>query len=90
LIIFNVNKEGEFVDLQNLGDTAIDLSNWKLVSELGNQECMLAGIIHPYEIVRIFSGIQQPGLSCGYEKPVWNDTEPDPAVLYDPDGYEVA
>jgi hypothetical protein len=70
--------------------TGIDLSGWKLVSEQGNEECKLAGIIHPYEIVRVFSGIKQPGFSCGYEKPIWNDTEPDPAVLYDPDKNEVA
>jgi endonuclease YncB( thermonuclease family) len=90
VIIFDVNKEGEFVDIQNVGDTAIDLSGWKLVSEQGNEECKLAGIIHAYEIVRVFSGVKQPGFSCGYEKPIWNDTEPDPAVLYDPDKNEVA
>jgi endonuclease YncB( thermonuclease family) len=81
---------GEFVDLQNAGDTAIDLKDWKLVSELGKEECKLSGVIHPYEIVRIFSGKDQPGFSCGYDKPIWNDKEPDPAVLYDPDGNEVA
>jgi micrococcal nuclease len=90
VIIFSVNKEGEFVDLQNVGDTAIALSGWKLVSEQGEQECKLVGTIHSYEIVRIFSGIKQPGFSCGFDKPIWNDSEPDPAVLYDPDGNEVA
>ncbi len=90
LIIFSVNKKEEFVDLQNTGDLPIDLKGWKLVSELGKEECKLNGIIHPYEIVRIFSGKDQPGFSCGFDKPIWNDKEPDPAVLYDPDGNEVA
>jgi endonuclease YncB( thermonuclease family) len=90
VIIFSVNKTEEFVDIQNVGDTAIDLGGWKLVSEQGKEECKLSGVIHPYEIVRIFSGIDQPGFSCGFEKPIWNDKEPDPAVLYDPDGNEVA
>lgn len=90
VIIFSVNRMDEFVDLQNVGDLAIDFSGWKLVSEQGKEECKLSGIIHPYEIVRIFSGIDQPGFSCGFEKPIWDDKEPDPAVLYDPDGNEVA
>ena len=90
LIIFSVNKGEEFVDIQNVSDGAIDLSGWKLVSELGKEECMLSGVIHPYEIVRLFSGIDQPGFSCGFAKPIWDDKEPDPAVLYDPEGNEVA
>jgi micrococcal nuclease len=90
IIIFSVNKQGEFVDLQNASDTAIDLKGWKLVSELGKEECKLNGIIHPSEIVRIFAGKNQPGFSCGFDKPIWNDKEPDPAILYDPDGNEVA
>ena len=90
MVIFSVNKREEFVDIQNAGDTAIDLKDWKLVSELGKEECKLNGIIHPSEIVRIFSGKDQPGFSCGFDKPVWNDKEPDPAVLYDPDGNEVS
>lgn len=89
VIIYTVNKEGEFVDIQNVGDIALDLKGWKLVSEQGNQDCELEGVIHPSEIVRIFSGSNQPGFSCGYEGPIWNDREPDPAVLYDPDGNEV-
>lgn len=89
LTIYSVNKEGEFVDLQNVGEMPVDLSGWKLVSEQGRQECKLEGIIHPYEILRVFSGIKQPGFSCGFEKPIWLDHEPDPAVLYDPEGLEV-
>jgi endonuclease YncB( thermonuclease family) len=90
VIIFSVNKPGEFVDIQNIGDSPIDLYGWKLISEEGKEECKLSGIIHPYEIVRLFSGIDQPGFSCGFDKPIWLDKEPDPAVLLDPDGNEVA
>jgi micrococcal nuclease len=90
IVIFSVNKKEEFVDLQNDGDIAVDLKGWKLVSELGKEECKLNGIIHPSEIVRIFSGKDQPGFSCGFDKPIWNDKEPDPAVLYDSDGNEVS
>ena len=89
LVIFGVNKDAEFVDLQNAGETVIDLSGWKLVSEKGSQECKLAGMLQPYEVFRIFSGAEQPGFSCGFEKPIWEDSEPDPAILYDPDGVEV-
>ena len=65
-------------------------SGWKLVSEQDKEECKLSGIIHPYEIVRIFSGQDQPGFSCGFDLPIWNDRDPDPAILFDPDGNEVA
>ena len=88
LIIYGANKEAEFVDLQNVGETAIDLTGWRLVSEQGNQECKLAGTIQPYEILRVFSASEQPGFSCGFDQPIWNDSELDPAILYDPDGYE--
>jgi endonuclease YncB( thermonuclease family) len=90
IIIFTMNKEEEFVDIQNAGDTVLNLEGWKLVSELGKEECKLNGIIHPSEIVRIFSGKDQPGFSCGFNKPIWDDKDPDPAVLYDPDGTEMA
>ena len=90
VIIFGVDKVSEFVDIQNVGDSAVDLSGWKLVSEQGDQECKLSGVIHPYEIVRIFSGKDQPGFSCGFDKPIWDDSRPDTALLYDPDGNVVA
>jgi micrococcal nuclease len=89
LIIFSVNKEAEFVDIQNVTETPIDLSGWKLVSEQGKQECKLGGTIQPSEIFRIFSGSKQPGYSCGFDKPIWDDTQPDPAILYNKDGNEV-
>lgn len=89
LVIFSVNEEAEFVDIQNVGETEIDLNGWKLVSELGKEDCRLEGTIQPSEILRVFSGPNQPGFSCGFEKPIWDDKEPDPAVLYDPDGNEV-
>ena len=88
LLIYGVNKEAEFIDLQNVGELPVDLSGWRLVSELGNQECELGGTIQASEILRIFSGIDQPGYSCGFIRPIWSDSEPDPAVLYDPDGNE--
>lgn len=89
LLIYSVNKEAEFIDLQNISEMPIDLNGWRLVSEQGNQECKLEGTIQAYEIMRIFSGIKQPGFSCGFDKAIWNDNEPDPAVLYNPEGIEV-
>jgi endonuclease YncB( thermonuclease family) len=88
LIIFSVNKEAEFVDIQNTTDTAFDLSGWQLVSEAGKQECKLSGIIQPSEILRIFSGSKQPGFSCGFDQPIWDASQTDSVVLYSPDGRE--
>jgi endonuclease YncB( thermonuclease family) len=91
VIIILVNKREEFVDIQNVGSTDVDLSGWNLVSERGHQECGLSGFIKAGEILRIWAGSAQGGgYSCGYGNPIWNNSETDPAVLYDAQGIEVS
>jgi micrococcal nuclease len=91
VIIIAVDKREEYVDLQNVGDTDVDLAGWNLVSERGHQECYLAGIIKAGETLRVWAGISQTGgYSCGYSSPIWNNSQPDPAVLYNPQGDEVS
>ena len=91
VIIVAVEKREEYVDLQNIGEADVDLTGWNLVSEKGHQECHLAGLIKAGETLRVWAGIsQQGGYSCGYSSPIWNNSQPDPAVLYNPQGVEVS
>ena len=91
VIIIAMNKREEWVDIQNVGNSDVDLSGWNLVSEKGNQDCPLSGIIKAGETLRIWAmAAQGPGYSCGYNTNIWNNSEPDPAVLYNEQGIEVS
>jgi endonuclease YncB( thermonuclease family) len=89
--IRTVNKREEWVDIQNVGEYDVDLAGWNLVSERGHQDCPLSGILKAGEILRIWAmQAQEAGFSCGYNSPIWNNSEPDPAVLYNAQGVEVS
>jgi endonuclease YncB( thermonuclease family) len=91
VIIVTVNKREEYVDIQNVGNSDVDLAGWKLVSERGNQDCSLSSIIKAGETLRIWSMTAQgEGFSCGYSSPIWNNSENDPSVLYNAQGVEVS
>ena len=91
IIIIAMNKREEWVDIQNVGNSDVDLSGWNLVSEKGNQDCPLSGLIKVGETLRIWAMTPQgPGFSCGYNTNIWNNSEPDPAVLYNAQGIEVS
>jgi endonuclease YncB( thermonuclease family) len=91
VIILAINKREEWVDIKNTGNSNVDLTGWNLVSERGHQECLLSGMIGVGETLRIWSGTAQgAGYSCGYGSPIWNNSESDPAVLYNAQGVEVS
>jgi endonuclease YncB( thermonuclease family) len=91
VIIVSVDKKAEYVDIQNMGGSDVDLAGWNLVSERGRQECYLSGILMAGVTLRIWAGsVQGEGFSCGYSKPIWNNSEPDAAVLYNAQGVEVS
>ena len=91
VIIVEVNKRDEWVDIKNTGEVDVDLAGWNLLSERGNQDCPLSGVIRAGETLRIWSGTAQGGgYSCGYGSPIWNNSETDPAVLYNAQGVEVS
>ncbi len=93
VVIIGVNKREEYVDIQNTGGTAQDLAGWRLVSETGNQSCTLGGVIEPGQVLRIWAQAEdagQGGYNCGFGGPIWNNDDPDPAVLYDANGNEVS
>jgi hypothetical protein len=88
--IIGVNKRAEYVEIRNTGGQSVDLTDWKLVSEMGNQPCTLRVILLPNEVLRVWSRKGDGGLSCGYHINIWNDNQADPAVLYDAQGREVS
>ena len=91
VVITAVNKELEYVDIQNVGGSPVDLRGWELLSVLGNQSCILRGILQSKEVLRIWAGRNYPvGLSCGFYKKIWADEQLDPAVLYNARGEEVS
>jgi hypothetical protein len=85
-----VNKADEYVDLQNTGDSPVDLGGWRLVSETGDQACLLQGILQPNDSLRVWAHTGTSGFNCGYLFNIWNDNRADPAVLYDPQGKEIS
>ena len=91
--IIAVDRRAEFVDLRNDGDQAQDLGGWVLVSEKGNQRCTLGGVLNPGEVLRVWAQAEdagQGGYNCGFGSSIWNNSEPDPAALYDNAGQLVA
>jgi len=91
--IMAVDRRAEFVDLRNDGGQAQDFSGWVLVSEKGDQRCTLGGVLNPGEMLRIWAMAEdagQGGYNCGFDSSVWNNSEPDPAALYDNTGQLVA
>ncbi len=92
VIILGVNKHNEYVDLKNIGGQPQDLTGWKLVSVKGNQVCELRDVvIQPGGTLRVWTNNPNGGgYNCGFRGNIWNDNEPDPAVLYDAQGVEVS
>jgi hypothetical protein len=90
VIIRLKDKVAEYVDIENIGSQSQDLTNWKLVSEKGNQKCWLYGTIKPGQVIRIWTDNPDAGgIDCGYGSNIWNNDETDPAVIYDDRGQEV-
>lgn len=93
VVIVGVNKRAEYVDIQNTGDAPQDLTGWRLLSERGAQDCPLAGVIQPGETLRVWAMAEdagQGGFNCGFGTTIWNNSEPDAAILFDPAGAEMS
>ncbi|RIK29855.1 MAG: hypothetical protein DCC56_10780 [Anaerolineae bacterium] len=89
--IKTVNKEEEFVDLENFGNQPQNLSGWSLISEKGDQICSLSGTIMPGEILRVWANNPNGGgFNCNFGTQIWNNSESDPAVLRDNNYQEVS
>ena len=89
LVIISVDKRKEVVVIQNKGSEAVNLAGWALESERGNQTCLLQGILAPGSTLQVWAQ-SGPGFSCGFSETIWNNTQPDPAVLLNADQLEVS
>lgn len=93
VVIVGLNKRAEYADLRNDGATAVELTGWRLLSEKGDQNCALGGVIGPGETLRVWalaSDAGQGGYNCGFGGNIWNNSERDPAVLFDAAGAVVS
>lgn len=89
VVIVGVNKADEYVDIANDSAGAVDLTDWILVSERGDQRCKLAGTIASGQTLRVWA-VSGSGYSCNFSQNIWNNSESDPAVLYNTQGTEVS
>ena len=81
-----MDKREEFVDIQNTGGSDQDLGGWVLVSEKGDQRCGLGGVLPAGASLRIWAMAEDAGMggyNCGFGSNIWNNSDPDPAALYD-------
>lgn len=88
LVIIGVDKRAEYVDIKNNGGE-INLAGWVLRSEKGSQDCSLGGTIATGQVLRIWamaSDAGQGGFNCRFGSNIWNNSEPDAALLIDPSG----
>lgn len=88
--IIRVQKQEEYVDIRNNRSETQSIAGWQLVSERGNQICFLSGNIEAGATLRIWamSG-HLDGLNCGFGTNIWNNSQSDPAVLYDQNGIQI-
>lgn len=84
--IVSVDKKAEVVIIENAGAAALDLSGWLLVSERGNQQCVLGGVLNPGARLKIYAQTGKDGYNCDLSETIWNNSQEDPASLYDPSG----
>lgn len=92
VVIVDVNKQAEYVDIRNTSGAEQGLDGWRLVSERGDQECALSGALGAGQTLRVWamtSDAGQGGFNCGFGSNIWSNSESDPAVLYDDAGVVV-
>lgn len=90
VMIIQVDKVEEYVEIQNFTGEEVNLRGWRLVSERGGETCRLRGTLEPDEVLRIWARNGNPGFDCRLGREIWRDNADDPAVLYDPEGEEVS
>ena len=92
--VYRVESD-EYVEITNLGDQPQDLAGWVLmdISEGYPSFTFPSYILAPGESIRVYTNEYHPewgGFSFEYSRAIWNNSEPDVAVLYDSNGKEVS
>jgi len=93
-LVPNVESD-EYVGITNLGDQPQDLAGWVLqdISEGYPSFTFPSYILAPGKSIRVYTNEYHPewgGFSFEYGRAIWNNTEPDVAVLYDSQRKEVS
>ncbi len=88
-------ESDEYVEITNLGDQSQDLAGWELmdISEGYPSFTFPSYILAPGESIRVYTNESHPewgGFTFEYGRAVWNNSEPDVAVLYDNQSKEVS
>ncbi len=88
-------ESDEYVEITNLGDQPQDLAGCVLmdISEGYPSFIFPSYTLLPGESIRVYTNEYHPewgGFSFEYGRAIWNNTEPDTAVLYDSRGKEVS
>ena len=91
--IESIDLEVEIVVIANNGDTPVNLTGWRLVSTVGNQEFVFpAVILQPGAGVQVVSGRNAedgpPNKFLWTKTYIWNN-DGNPGILYDSEGNSV-
>lgn len=90
--ITELNKSAEYVIITNKESKDIDISKWVIVSEKGNQSFSFPSgtILKAGSSFKITSGsLAGKGDFTMADSNIWNNSDPDPAVLFDTNGNEI-
>ncbi len=88
-------ESDEYVEITNLGDQPQELAGCVLrdISDGYPSFTFPSYILAPGKSIRVYTNEDHPewgGFSFEYSQPIWNNSEPDVAVLYDNQGKEVS
>lgn len=90
--ILELDKGAEFVDIINNGNTDVNIGGWTLVSEKGNQTFVFPSgyTLKAGQVSRLTSGdLKGTGDFTMADTTIWNNSDYDPAVLYDGNWNEI-
>ncbi len=93
-LVFRAESD-EYVEITNLGEEPQNLAGWVLkdISEGYPSFTFPSYVLAPGESIRVYTNEYHPewgGFSFEYSQAIWNNSEPDVAVLYDNQGKEVS
>ena len=88
-------ESDEYVEITNLGDQPQDLAGWILkdISDGHPSFTFRPYTLAPGKSVRVYTNENHPewgGFSFEYGRAIWNNSQPDIAVLYNSQGEEVS
>ena len=84
-------ESGEYVSIQNYGDEYLNLFGWELVDLTDGYPTFTFPhyILKPGYTVRVYTNQKHEdwgGLTFAWDEPIWNNSHPDVAALYDAQG----